>query len=89
VLSRTELFFYKSANVFVEEWKTIKPERIISLGGTSKKLLERMVKTEVFQQYPGLCKMVEESIQITHYSYRLNFKDFYNRYADSLIDQIK
>lgn len=88
-VKQNRIIFYKSANVFVEEWKTIKPERIISLGGTSKKLLERMVKTEVFQQYPGLCKMVEESIQITHYSYRLNFKDFYNRYADSLIDQIK
>ena len=85
---KNRVIFYKSANVFVDEWKAIQPKRIIAFGGTTTALLENMLDTEVFKQYPELCKMVEDSIQITHYSYRLNLKDFYNKYSSELMNKI-
>lgn len=83
-VKENRIIFYKSANVFVEEWKAVQPKQIVTFGGTSTGLLKKMEETEVFKQFPELCEKVNNCKQITHYSYRLNLKDFYNKYADSL-----
>jgi len=87
-VQNNRVIFYKSANVFVEEWKIIQPKQLVVFGGTLQGLLERMKDTDVFKQYPELCKMVDNCIQITHYSYRKNLKDFYNDYSNELNNKI-
>lgn len=86
---KNHVIFYKSANLFVEEWKTVQPKHIVAFGGTTIGLLENMKDTEAFQKYPDLCRMIEEAIQIHHYSYRLNLKGFYNEYSDELNEMLR
>ena len=88
-VKKNRVIFYKSASLFVQEWLTIQPNHIVTFGGVSTGLLKRMCETDVFKQYPELCAMVDNAIQIHHYSYRKNLKDFYNDYSEELSLQLK
>ncbi|GEO63613.1 hypothetical protein [Companilactobacillus nantensis] len=93
----------KSLDIFISECLAIRPKQLVVFGGSASTIIDKMVKSQYLKDklhniyrttnlptdFDVLDLLSNRKCEVTHYSKRMNFEDWFNTKPQELSDSLK